>query len=131
MVEVAAAICGKGDFLAPRSQPPQVPPDAGESSLGILPVDPQDREAVRLEFRPTAGNVVKTKARIDRWQRDRDLLLAVVNAQALERPAGDGDVAVGRNPLGIDDVAESIVVGVVITEGVLLLWGRRAAWWVW
>ena len=69
--------------------------DAGEGSLGVLPVDAQDREAVGLHLDIAAGDLAEAEAGVDRREGDRDLLLAVIDAQALERPAGDRDIAVG------------------------------------
>ena len=59
----------------------------------------------------------QAKARVDRGKGDRDLLLLVVGTQALEHPPGDGDIAVCRDPLGIEDIAQPVVIGQVVAAG--------------
>ena len=103
VVDVAAGIAGERHFLAPVRQPAQVPSRAGEGALRVLALDAQDRQAVRLELdSPAEDRRIEPEARIDRRQGDRDSLLDIVDPQALERPAGDRDVAVGADPLGVD-----------------------------
>src|SRR5947209_19389895 len=64
-----------------------------------------------------AGEIVQAKTGIDLRQRKWDLLLLVVGAKSLESPAGDGDVAVGGDSFGFDDIAKPVVVGDVVSTG--------------
>src|SRR6476661_6616721 len=64
-----------------------------------------------------ARDIGEAEPRVDRGQGDWDLLLLIVRAKALEHPAGERYIAVGRDPLGIDDAAQPVVVGEVITTG--------------
>ena len=93
VIEVAAAISGQGELLAPWREAPQVPLRAGKGALRVLPVDaagspgcwPAAR-ACRRRCRPCGSG-----RRLPAAQSES--LLFVVGAQALERPAGDGDIA--------------------------------------
>ena len=118
VINVTAAVGRERQFLAPRRQAPQVPSRAGKGALRVLAFDPQDREAVRLELEPAAGDVVHAEARVDRRAGQSELSSArLPDAQALERPAGDRDVGVGADPLHVDDIAQAIVIGDVVPPG--------------
>ena len=67
--------------------------------------------------RPADDRAGQDEARVERRKRDRDLLLDVVDAKALERPAGDRDVAVAVDPLDIDEVAQHVVAADVVAAG--------------
>ena len=93
MIEIAAGISGQQELLSEGGEPPQVPARTDEGALGVLAVDPEDGEAVGLKLHiPADHRPIEAKAGVDRRQRDRNLLLHIVDAQALERPAGDADV---------------------------------------
>ncbi len=110
MIDVAAAVGGQSDLLAPRGEPPEVPSRAGEGALRVLPVDADDRQAVGLQLEPAARPTsFDPEAGVDRWKGDRNLLLPIVGAQALERPAGDRNVGIGADPLGVDEAAQPVV----------------------
>src|SRR5205085_7588972 len=66
MIEVAATVGGENHLLAPRGKLPQIPAQARERALGILPLDTRDGEAVGLQLQVPAGDVVKAEARINR-----------------------------------------------------------------
>src|SRR6185369_10231958 len=103
---------------APRSQATQIPLRTGKRALCVLALDTDDRQAVGLEFDFSAENLVaEPDPGIDRRQRDRDLLLDIVDPQALERPAGDRNVGIGRDPLSIDEIAQAVVAGDVVAPG--------------
>ena len=91
MIDVAASICRQDHFLTPRGEAVQVPAYAGEGALGVLAVDAQDGEAVGLQLDISAGDIAEAEAGVDCRERDRSLSLAVIDAQALESPAGDRD----------------------------------------
>ena len=93
--------------------------------MRILPLDTRDSEAVALKFDPPAGDAVDEEAGVDRWKRDRDLLLDIVDSKPFERPAGNANVGMRIDPLGIDEVAQPVVVGDVVALGDGLV-GRRA-----
>ena len=117
VVDVASRVAGQGQFLAPSRQPPQVPLRAREGALRVLALDADDIEAVALDLQRAAEHVLLAEAGVDRGKRDRDLLLPVVGAQPFERPAGDRDVAVGADALGVDDVSQPVIVGDVVAAG--------------
>src|SRR5438270_9846602 len=114
MINIAAAVGCEDDLLAPGRQPPEVPLKAGEGALCILTFDTGDGEAVGLQLEVPTRYIVKAEAGVDGRQCDWNLLLLVARTQPLEHPTGDRDVAVGSHALGIDDVAEAVVVGDVV-----------------
>jgi len=85
--------------------------------------EPADWKALDLHC-PAGDGIGKTEARIDGRERDRQLALAIVDAQTLKRPAGDGDVAVGRNPFDIHEIAQPVVAGEVVAPRNRLVGGR-------
>src|SRR4051795_12845435 len=122
MIDVTAAISSQSQFLAPGGQPPKIPFRAGESALRVLPLDANDRKAVRLDLQRSSEQVLFSEARIDRGQSDRNFLLDIVRAQPFERPAGNGDVGIRGDSLDIDDVAQPVVVRDVVAAGGRLNW---------
>ena len=115
VVNVAASIAGEGQLLTPVGEGAHVPPCACERPLRVLSFETQDSQAVRLQLqRSTDKRGIQPEARVDRGQRDRHLLLDVVDPQPLERPTGDRDVAVGVDPLDIDRASQAVVLGNVV-----------------
>src|SRR5206468_358663 len=93
----------------------KIPPGAGKGALRVLALNPQDCQAVRLQLDLSAQNrIIEPEAGIDRRQRERNRFLNVIAALALKCPARDRNIAVERNPLGIDEVAEEVVASDVI-----------------
>src|SRR4029078_7212294 len=111
MIDITAAVGGQGHFLAHRRQETPVPACTGEGALRILPLDTRDSEAVALKFAPPAGDAVDEEAGVDRWKRDRDLLLDIVDSKPFERPAGNANVGMRIDSLGVDEVAKQVVAG--------------------
>ena len=54
---------------------------------------------------------------IERRQRDRNALLDVVDAEALEGPAGERDIGIRADPLEIEKASQLVVAGDVILAG--------------
>ena len=118
MVSVGTRECGKRDFLPHGRDLAQIPFGAGEGALGILAVDPQDGEAVGLDHDfPARDRAGQDEACVERRKRDWDLFLDIVDAQPLECPAGNRDVAGAVDPFDIDEVAQHIVAADVVAAG--------------
>ena len=97
MIDVAASVSGEGDLLSHRREPPKVPFGADEGTLRVLAFDAQDREAVRLDLQLAAEDGRgEVEPGIDRRERDRDLLLDVVDSKPLECPARSEERRVGK-----------------------------------
>ena len=81
------------------------------------PSTAQDCQAVGLKFDFAADHrLVEPEAGVERRQGDRDALLDVVDAQALEaQPLSRHSV--GADPLDIDEAAQHVVAGDVVLAG--------------
>ena len=119
VIDVAAAIGGEGQFLAPCGSGGAGPSARwrrragcpGRRCAGWRGCWPAARPGRRAPGR-RAGSGRRSPASAIGM-----LPLDVVDPQALERPAGDRDIAVGRDPLGIDEVAQPVVAGDVVAAG--------------
>jgi hypothetical protein len=103
VIDIAAHQPGKGDHLAQRSEPPQVPSCACKGALGILPFGADQVKRVGLKLQSSAQHRIIDKAAIiERGERDRYLSLIGVDPQGLGRPASDAEIGIAVNPLDID-----------------------------
>src|SRR4029434_7157626 len=102
-------------FLAKPGEATQVPARAGKGTLRILAVDAENGQAIALQVHLCAHDgLIHAQARVNRWQGDRNAVLLVGAAKALESPAFDRNIAVERNPLGIDDAAQPVIARDVV-----------------
>src|SRR3546814_8683595 len=110
MVDIAPRISGKGQLLAHGRDGPPVPASAGEGALRVLPLRAEDGQAVGLYLdRAVPDGIVEPPACVHRRQDHRLLAGDVGHAEALEGPAGDGNITVLADPFRVDDAAKAIV----------------------